>query len=532
MYIFKNALRNISRSKGRNILMGIIVLVIAISTCVALSIREAAKDAKNDLLDSMEITAQISVDRKSLMESASSGDTSTDKDAMKDVFSNISSLSIDDMLTYAKADSVKDFYYSVTTSMNGSDTFEPIDSSSTSDSESTDSSNEVSGVPGGSQGQSAENGSGFGRMGTEGDFTLVGYSSDLAMTDFIDGTRKITDGSLFEEGTTDNVCVISDELALYNSLNVGDTFTLVNPNNEDETVTLTIVGIYENTESTATTSETMGGFSASSDSANQILMSYDALNNIIAGSEANATVTTDDSGNTTESTALRKQVSGTYVFADVASYEKFESEARAMGLADTYTISSQDLTQYESSLTPLENLSKFATYFFIVVLIIGGVILIVFNIFNIRERKYEIGVLTAIGMKKPKVGLQFITELFLITFMSIIIGTAAGAAISLPVTNALLESQVTAQEQDAQESQSNFGRESGSIGGGGPMENGSGFTAKTQDVNYISQVSSATNFTVVLELMGIGLILTFVASFAAVIFILRYEPLKILASRD
>ena len=52
---------------------------------------------------------------------------------------------------------------------------------------------------------------------------------------------------------------------------------------------------------------------------------------------------------------------------------------------------------------PLKNLSTFATYFLIVVLIIGAVILIVLNIFNIRERKYEVGVMTAIGMKKGKV---------------------------------------------------------------------------------------------------------------------------------
>ena len=46
MYIIKNALRYIDRSKGRNILIGIIALVIAVSACICLSIRQASESAK------------------------------------------------------------------------------------------------------------------------------------------------------------------------------------------------------------------------------------------------------------------------------------------------------------------------------------------------------------------------------------------------------------------------------------------------------------------------------------------------------
>lgn len=38
MYILKNALKSISRSKGRNVLIGIIVLVISVAACIGLSI--------------------------------------------------------------------------------------------------------------------------------------------------------------------------------------------------------------------------------------------------------------------------------------------------------------------------------------------------------------------------------------------------------------------------------------------------------------------------------------------------------------
>ena len=361
MYIFKNALRSISRSKGRNILVGIIVLVIAVSTCVALSIREAAAKAKESTLDSIQITAQISVDRQALVKNSTTTSGAPDRETMQAAFAGASGLSLDEMQVYAKAASVKAFSYTLTSSFNGTDAMKPIDTSSTSSTTSSSSTTTAKTPTNTQQGQSA---GGFGKMGAQGSFTVIGYSTDSAMTAFVNGTSTITSGAIFSEGTSDNVCVISDELALYNSLSVGSVFTLVNPNNTAETIQLTVAGIYKNSQATVTTGNTMGGFSAASDPANEIYMSYNALKAITTTSIANAAAATS----TTASTALREQVAGTYSFADVESYNSFDAQARALGLADTYTITSSDLTSYQQSLQPLENLSKFATYFLIVVL--------------------------------------------------------------------------------------------------------------------------------------------------------------------
>ena len=59
MYILKNALKSISRSKGRNVLIGIIVLVISVAACIGLSIQNAAEDAREATLEGITITAQI-----------------------------------------------------------------------------------------------------------------------------------------------------------------------------------------------------------------------------------------------------------------------------------------------------------------------------------------------------------------------------------------------------------------------------------------------------------------------------------------
>ena len=528
MYIVKNALRNLLRSKGRNILIGLIVLVIAVASCLALSIRQAAATARESGLENLAVTAQISLDRQAMMQKIQQegGD-------MKNAFQSMESLSLEEMQTYAKSQYVKDFTYTLTTSLNAGEGLEAVDTSGSSDSGGNAQAQQPPNLPdGGKGGRFPLEG-----MGTQGDFTLVGYSSHSAMTAFVAGTCQVTDGEVFDEAAAEPVCLISDELATLNGLQVGDTLALVNPNDETETVTLTIAGLYHNSAAGAEQGGMMKGFSAASDPANQIYLSYPALKAITDASAAAAVTSTDEETGVTGTTALRAQTAGVYSFADTAAYEAFQADARAMGLSEDYTVTSTDVEAYEQSLLPLQNLSKFAAWFLLVVLLIGGVILIVFHIFNIRERKYEIGVLTAIGMRKSRVALQFLTELFVVTFAFLLLGTAIGGAASVPVTNALLASQISAQETQQSNQQQNFGRP-GDMGGGtggapaAPPSGGGGFFGMgRQMVNYLSDVSSATDWVVVLQLLGIGLALTLLSACVAVAAVMRYEPLKILSER-
>jgi putative ABC transport system permease protein len=548
MYVIKNALRSITRSKGRNVLIGIIVLVIALSSCLALSIREAANTAKEDAIADLNITASISFDRSSAMkDSKPSDDGEFDKSAMKEAMQGaMQGLTLDEYKTYATAKSVSDFYYSASVSVDGSDDLEAVssneeyetDSSDTSDTtETTDTSqsqmpNDNQAMPSDMQGGGDMGGGRMSFMGTQGDFTFVGYSSETAMTDFVSGVCSISDGAVFDEATDTQTCIISDELATYNNVSVGDVITFTNPNDEDETFDLTVVGIYTNTSSTTSQGGFMS-FDASSDSANQVYMSYETLTALLDSLDSSSD----------EDTALTSQISATYVFASLDDYEAFDSQARELGLDDSYTISSVDVDSYEQSLVPLDNISKFATYFLIIILAIGAVILIVLNIFSIRERKYEIGVMTAIGMKKGKVASQFITEIFAVTLVAMLVGVIIATPISVPVTNALLENQISSQTEQTQQQEENFGR--GDQGGdfaSQPDSNDKGDATDKKDngnsvgfgvqTEYVSKVTSATDFKVIVELFAIAIFLTLISSLIAVISIMRYNPLKILSERD
>ena len=545
MCIVKNALRSISRSKSRNILIGIITLVIAVSACLGLSIRQASENTRKNTLDTLSITATISYDRSSMMNDimgGGKGPESFDRDSFADIMGNANELTLEEYQKYAAAESVEDFYYTLTASFNGNDELLPV-SDEVTEEETTDTKEESGNrtAPDDFGGGMDFPGGNRGNMFTSSDFSVIGYSSDNSMTAFIDGTASVLDGgTIFEEGTSEMVCVISEELAIYNGLSAGDTITLVNPSLDSETYELKIVGLYT---SSANNDFSMSMFGKSQDPANQIYMSANALQKIIDESEKSSTTVTDENTGRESESAITGSLAATYVLADSDAYYAFEEEARDLGLDDSYVISSADISAFESSLVPLDTLSTMAGWFLVVILIIGAVILVVLNIFNVRERKYEIGVLTAMGMKKSKVAMQFMCEILVVTMLAVIIGAGIGAVSSVPVTNALLANQVESQTSQQSQMDKNFGRPgnfSGDFGGQIPSAppGDMGGTENPFETmfgnaeNYITEVNSAMNLTVVAQMLLVGLLLTLVASMVSVAFIMRYDPLKILANRD
>ena len=488
MYIIKNAWRNVCRNIGKNILLGIIAIVIGLSCCLALSIRQAANKQRTAGLDELSISATIGVDRMSMMKQGKEAQGKSEDFDPKEMLSNIQALSLDELLTYAKAESVKSFYYTETLSLNGSK-IEPL----------TSTENQIPNMD-----------KGFGgKEKNSSDFTLIGYSSQEAMTSFVKGTASISDGKIFNEDDVDT-CLISQELAEYNSLKTGDQIKLVNPNDTSDIVTLNIVGIYTSSETTS------GKGPMQSDPANQIYTNVKTMDNIVRISQKNSS-----------EHALSVMVAGTYLFENVEAYEAFDAQARALGLSDAYTISSMDLSQYEQSLQPLESLSHYATIFLIVILLIAGLILVVLHIYHIRERKYEIGVLAAIGMNKRKIACQFVLESFVVTMVSMLIGSGIGACISVPVTNMLLENTSVSQS----DTRSGFGKDDmPNMKNNEKQEFPQGMMG--QGKQYVMEINSATDMMVVLQVCGIAVLLVMISSSVAIMSILRYEPLKILSDRE
>lgn len=580
MYILKNAIRSIFRSPGRTVIICLIVTAISAACCVALSIQQSAATARINSKNSLQIRGHIKADRQYVMEvlqaaneSASASESEEDAAAtMEETLKEISGLSLEELRTYTAAPSVQGFYYYSTLSLSGDNGLTPLNQNDHSDVENAISSAMTSagtqtqqGGPGPGGGPGSGPGAGGPGMGGGtpspsdimasinfgGEFLLYGYSGDEAMEDFSSGKCYITSGRMFDENGSDYVCIVNEELATYNSLSVGDRITLSNPAATSERYTFTVVGLYKNTEDSSS-----GVSQSTDDPANAILTSYPVIADILARSlafrnpsDVESTVTAED-GTVSEQLlrddgsllvkgasaasdeayesekALADTVTGTYVFASIDDFDAFEAQAKALGLSDNYTVTSSDVAAYEASLVPLDNLSAYANSFLYIVLGIGAVILIGVNVFNIRERKYEIGALTAMGMRKGKVALQFILELTIVTFLGIAIGSLLGSAVSTPVANELLASQIQYEQASGDKINENFGRE---VGEGSAKPHGGDVEG---EVEYVSTVSFTFDQEIVYKMAVIGALLALVSSAAAITFVLRYNPLEILAERD
>lgn len=495
MYIIKNAFKSITRSKIRNILIGIIIVVVATASCIALSIKNAANEVQQSYLDSYNVTAQLSLDRSSLRNNAKSSTTTTETFDPKAFMSNIQNVSAEDIMAYATSDYVKSYLLSIQTNMDSTILTKVSDT--------------VSNTTTSNAGQKMIIREDF-QGGLSGDYKVIGYKSLDSMTQFIDSTYKITTGLMFDINSDNNSCVISAELADKNSLTVGSTFVLNNPNATTEVYTFTVTGIYEDT---STDSE----FSMFSQSANQILTTYTSLNNIVTTS------------NTVEDTKLSIQTNATFNLVNSDVVDSFTAELKTKGLSEYYTVTT-NLESFNQSIAPLKNLSSFATTFLVIVLLIGGSILIILNMLNIRERKYEIGVLRAIGMKKHIVLSQFVIELLMVSTISIMLGGVIGSIASVPIANYMLQSEISTQETTQTQVSDNFG--GGQAPGNAPQgSNMMRAFGKTADVNYVDKINAVVDVKILLQLGLIGLALTLISSSISMIFISRYTPLKILSNR-
>jgi putative ABC transport system permease protein len=379
-------------------------------------------------------------------------------------------------------------------------------------------------------------------MASSGDFTLTGFSSDTAVENASNGAFTMTSGKVFGyTSSSDGDVIISSSLADFNDLSVGDTISVKKTiGSSTKTYKLTISGIYKNTSTSSTSAQgPMGGTSQDAD--NQIYTSVSTLEKLGIDSEAS---NADDTGT---------QLSYTYVLGSDDDYNTFVKDVKKAGLSSKYTISSPDVEEYESSLTPMKNLSSFTLTFLLIVLGVGAVILIVLNLFNVRERKYEVGVMTAIGVKKPKVAMQFVVELLIVTMVGLGVGVIGGAVAAKPLSNQLLSSQVSSAQTEQTSQQQQFGR-SANMGGapGSSSSSSSGSSSasgapsaapsapsgnsapgsSTKATSYISSLNATVNLKVVGELVLIGLILTLISSLVGIIFVMRYEPLQILAERS
>jgi ABC-type transport system, involved in lipoprotein release, permease component len=460
MYIFLNALKNVVRNKGRNFLIAVIIFAVIATTVVTLMINNTTSGVIDDYKTRFGAQVNISVDiDKFIQSNPPQGGASAIA---------LPQVSVQQSISFAESEYIKEYIIRVSKDVTNDD-FTAIDENSTGNMM----------VP-------------IGDENTMGKFMLTNLFND-----FDNGLRYVIEGGRMVEN--DRECLISEEFAALNELSVNDEIilydTMTNPDNDTKRTVeykLTVVGIYYDF-----TEEYSGARMSLSNRRNEILTTTDTLLSSMNEDE------------------IGLSVSATYFLKNPSMIKDFETEIRSKGLSD-YMAVKADEDGYNKIIAPVEGLKSISITFMIIVLLLGSIIITLLYSIAIRERKYEIGVLRAMGMKKIKVALGLWIEIAAITCICLCVGLLVGVLIAQPVGNLLLAEQVKA----AQTTQNISG---GPINLSNPSDSA---------LPTLEHLDISLGLQTIIGIIGISLLITFFASITTISKIIKYEPIKILMERN
>ncbi len=464
MYVLKNAMKNIWRNKGRNSLIGIIILGIIVSTVVAFSINTTTDEIIKDYKNRFGSEVTLSPDMEKLMSQSQTG-------------KRPEAITNKQYFDFAKSEYIKESIFKTEFGVL-SKTLKAVDSD-------VDKNNGMSSST---------------LIGTDGKqiqsdppkIKIVGNSDLKSLEEFNNDKRKIIEGEIYKEK---DECVVSKEFAELNNIKVGDIIDVNRVVNiDEEPFKLKVSGIYLDA-----TDEYSGlpFKEAYMNRRNEILTSFETAQGMYKNEDL--------------------YVDAKYFLKNPDMLKDFEKEIRAKGLPNIFNVAT-DEASYNKIVGPVEGLSSITLMFVLVVLGLGSIILVLLNTLSIKERKYEIGVLRAIGMKKWKVASGLISEALMVTVICLGIGIGVGSIVAQPVSNTLLQKQLASQKEAQNKPTNGFMITTGNSNG-------------ETDLETISEIDVKLNGKALLEVTGIALLIVLLSSAVGVSYITKYEPRKILTER-
>ncbi|BDR54891.1 ABC transporter permease [Bombiscardovia apis] len=466
MYIFTNALKNIWRNKGKNLLFALIALAIIIISTMGLLIRGASSELITNYRNQYgsKVTLSPDFDKVGPGKQQTGGPPSPKQ-----------------VVDFGKSSLIQKSIYTANIPVNP-DNLKMVD-------------------------QDADNGGGKTIMSSgdsmgspEGkDVTMptgkiLGYNSPSISDDFTSGKRQIREGKMY---SAKDDCLISEDVAKLNNLKIGDKITVKGMDKKSTPSTLRISGIYAD----ATTSKQDMPFKdAFSNRKNEIITSQDtALGLSIFGNSG--TMEAD------------------YYLKNPDMLDDFRKEIVKKGLPDTYKVTT-DEAAYRKATAPLESLQKVTTIFLILVVALGAIVLLLLSIMSMRSRRYEIGVLRAIGMKKGKVSLGLVSEVVVIVALCLAVGLGIGASATQPVADSMLSGQVSSYEKEEEAKKKSPGEGGMVIVGPNTSE-----AAEVKPPKIETRLTGQTAG----QIVGVSLGIVLLSSLVSVATTNRWEPRRILS---
>jgi putative ABC transport system permease protein len=477
MNFIKRAVLSVKARKGKTFLQIFIFTVICLLVLTGLTIQTAAKKSADLARQSLGGNVTLQFDTEKLMETqrAEGGRVRITRDP-------IALESAEELVSY---EDVKGYnFYSSTTGI-ASD-FEPIEEES----------EEVI--------ENEESPMGQGRGGfAMGDISLEGVLFTDSIQEFIDGESSIVEGRhLTEDDVNQKVTMIENTIAEENELVVGDTIK-VQSADEEQSVSLEIVGIYE----TTSTAADMGGMSiAALNPFNKLYLPYTAVNEL-KGTDFTGTIDR-----------------AIYYINDPENINRFVNQANQESGIDfsTYKLDAND-TLYQQMIGPIDNVASFSKNVVYLVSIAGAIILGLIIMMSIRERKFEMGVLLALGEKKWKLISQLIVEILVVVLVALGISAAGGNLVASQVGDQLLTQQLESEETS--ETPESFR--------GPTMRGGMGIAGQpVQEVEPVDELLIEITSEDIGMLAIISFLIAIISTVLPSLSLLRLQPKMILSKQD
>lgn len=481
MYFMKRAFKYLSRKVGKTILLSIIFIVISNLIIAGLLVEQASKQSQEEARKTVGTDVVYVFDTLAYAETAAQGGANV-RDVMRlsmssgffssDEITEGGGPTFTNLMVALDSEYVKEAYYKVSAETD----IEGISAYTTQ-----------------------------GKKGASG-FTSVLYGGSQPQ-DMVDGTVSLSEGRLASDEEIlmgSPVVIISEALAEINGLSVGDTLstTLNNIDGESYHLDQEIIGIFT-VSSQENSSMGLQQFGSTSVKQNDIYTPFSVLSQLpIDEASLEHLIISDNK----------------IVLEDPEDLDEYRDSIE--DLAGKYGDFDANDALYTSMVGPIESLGLVSQIFVLAIIITGAFIIGLITALTINERKGEVGILLAIGESKWKIVMQFLVEVLVIAII------AFGISI---VTGSLLGQELSANLLDSNIFSSTSTQSTGALVGmktGGVMSNIGRVTPQESPALTLS-----INLWNVLQIFGIGIMLTVVSTLIPSLYVMRYNPKEILSSR-
>lgn len=454
--IINNAMKNLMRNKVRTILTGAVALIIILASACSMVVHMSAQELTKKQMQ--KIGAQVIITRN-------------DEKLMNNQLDDYREISLKQMKSFTTSSLIQASQIYVSTAANAN--IKTIEGSGVS-----------SGQVVQSGGMEAENIGSDTTDYSSANLLLIGSTNEKINDDFIKGLRKIKIGKMYAKA---GEILIGEELAKKNNLKVGDTFDvkLVDLTGTP-TLKLRISGIFEDLKPSG------DGDIGSLNKNNELLMSYETFESIQG----------------VESLLTGMSIEGSFTLKNPDDVKTLEKEFHSKGMPEYFELS-VNRQAYDKSVAPIAQVAQITQVFSYVVLGVGAFILVGLSLLIMRERKYEIGVLRAMGVTKKKICIMLCIEMCGITLICGVIALMIAKIAAQPLADLMLTKTNIAESIQ-------FGA---FLIGGGIGE-------------AVTSIPSGLSLESVVLVLAASIVLGLIGSACGILYVTRNEPMRILAERN